>query len=111
MRVFLVHRNFLGQYLHLARHLGTQAGSEIVFLTLRKDGGLYGVNKMVYAPKRKAARQTHHYLREAEAGVLNGQESRLRTSGLPEELRKQSKCRLPFLSPLTNHYDPNQPSD
>ena len=74
MKVLFVHQNFPGQYLHLARQLGAQAGNEVVFLTQRKDGALPGVKKIIYAPKRKPSRQTHHYLREAEAGVLNGQE-------------------------------------
>lgn len=74
MKLLFAHQNFPGQYLHLARYLGTQAGNEVVFLTQRKDGALPGVKKVVYAPKRKPSRQTHHYLREAEAGVLNGQE-------------------------------------
>lgn len=74
MRILFVHQNFPGQYLHLARHLGAQPGNEVVFLTQRKDGALPGVKKVVYAPKRKPFPQTHHYLREAEAGVLNGQE-------------------------------------
>lgn len=74
MKLLFVHQNFPGQYLHLARYLGAHREHEIVFLTQRKDGALPGVNKIVYAPKRKPSRQTHHYLREAEAGVLNGQE-------------------------------------
>jgi glycosyltransferase involved in cell wall biosynthesis len=74
MKILFVHQNFPGQYLHLARHFGTQPGNEVVFLTQRKDVTLPGVRKVIYAPKRKPSRQTHHYLREAEAGVLNGQE-------------------------------------
>lgn len=74
MKFLFAHQNFPGQYLHLARHLGAQGGNEVVFLTQRKDGALPGVKKVVYTPKRKPSRQVHHYLREAEAGVLNGQE-------------------------------------
>lgn len=53
MKTLLVHQNFPGQYLHLARHLGAQPGNEVVFLTQRKDGALPGAKKVVYAPKRK----------------------------------------------------------
>lgn len=74
MRILLVHQNFPGQYLHLARHLATQRNNEVVFLTQRKDAALPEVKKLVYTPKRKPGRQTHHYLRETEAGVLNAQE-------------------------------------
>lgn len=74
MKILFAHQNFPGQYLHLARHLGARPGNGVVFLTQRKSGALPGVKKVVYAPKRKPTSQTHHYLREAEAGVLNGQE-------------------------------------
>lgn len=74
MKFLFAHQNFPGQYLHLARHFAAQSGNEVGFLTQRKDGVLPGVRKIIYTPKRKPSKQTHHYLREAEAGVLNGQE-------------------------------------
>jgi len=74
MKILFVHQNFPGQYLHLARHLAAQSGNEVGFITQRKDGALPAVRKIVYTPKRKPSKQTHHYLREAEAGVLNGQQ-------------------------------------
>lgn len=74
MKFLFAHQNFPGQYLHLARYLGAQPGNEVVFLTQKKDGKLPGVRKVIYAPKRKPSAQTHHYLRETEASVLNGQE-------------------------------------
>lgn len=74
MKLLFVHQNFPGQYLHLVRHLGAQSGNDVTFLTQRKHGALPGVRKAVYTPQRKPSRQTHHYLREVEAGVLNGQE-------------------------------------
>ena len=74
MKILFAHQNFPGQYLHIARHLAAQPGNEVVFLTQRKDATLPGIKKVIYSPKRKVSRQTHHYLRETEAGVLNGQE-------------------------------------
>ena len=74
MKVLFAHQNFPGQYLPLARHLGAKGGHEIVFVTQRKDADLPGVRKVVYEPKRKVTPSVHHYLRETEAGVLNGQE-------------------------------------
>ena len=74
MKFLFAHQNFPGQYLYLARHLAAQVGNQVRFLTQRKDGALPGVRKIIYTPKRKPSRQTHHYLREVEAGVLNGQE-------------------------------------
>ena len=74
MKVLLVHQNFPGQYLHLARYLGATPGNQVVFITQRKEGELAGVKKIVYRPRRAATPQVHHYLRESEAAVLNAQE-------------------------------------
>jgi glycosyltransferase involved in cell wall biosynthesis len=74
MKILIVHQNFPGQYLHLARHLGTLPGNEVVFITQRKDGvTLPGVKNIVYQPQRPITKDVHHYLRETEGGVLNAQ--------------------------------------
>jgi glycosyltransferase involved in cell wall biosynthesis len=74
MKVLCVHQNFPGQYLHLARYLGTQSQHQIVFITQRQEVELPGVRKIVYKPRRTISPQVHHYLRESEAAVLNAQE-------------------------------------
>jgi len=74
MRVLFVHQNFPGQYLHLARQLGASQDHEVVFITQRKDVTIPGVRKVLYQPKRAVTPGVHHYLREAESHVLNGQE-------------------------------------
>jgi glycosyltransferase involved in cell wall biosynthesis len=74
MKVLCVHQNFPGQYLHLARHLGTQPEHQVVFITQRQDVDLPGVRKIIYKPRRTISPQVHHYLRESEAAVLNAQE-------------------------------------
>lgn len=74
MKVLIVHQNFPGQYLQLARYLGAQGKHQVVFITQREDGSLPGVQKVVYKPRRGVSVQTHHYLRDAEAAVLNAQE-------------------------------------
>src|SRR5258708_39273880 len=74
MKVLCVHQNFPGQYLHLARHLGSTSEHQIVFITQRQDVDLPGVRKIVYKPRRTISPQVHHYLRESEAAVLNAQE-------------------------------------
>ncbi|HEX7639317.1 MAG TPA: glycosyltransferase family 4 protein [Burkholderiaceae bacterium] len=74
MNILLVHRNFPGQYLPLARHLGQQGRHRVEFITQRAEGGLPGVTKRVYKPRRRVSAHTHHYLRDAEAAVLNAQE-------------------------------------
>ena len=84
MKVLCVHQNFPGQYLHLARHLGTRPEHQIVFITQRQDVELPGVRKIVYKPRRPISPQVHHYLRESEAAVLNAQE----VAGIALDLRK-----------------------
>jgi glycosyltransferase involved in cell wall biosynthesis len=74
MKVLFVHQNFPGQYLHLARHLGSTPGNQVVFITQRQEGEIPGVKKLIYRPRRTVAAQVHHYLRESEAAVLNAQE-------------------------------------
>ena len=74
MKVLIVHQNFPGQYLQLARHLGAQGRHQVVFITQRQEGSLPGVTKAIYKPRRGISAQTHHYLRDAEAAVLNAQE-------------------------------------
>ena len=73
MKILFIHQNFPGQYLHLARYLGSLGLHEIVFITQRVDADLPGVRKLVYKPARKVTEGVHHYLRETEAGVLNAQ--------------------------------------
>lgn len=73
MKILFVHQNFPGQYLHLARHLGSIEGNQVVFITQRTDANLPGVRKIVYKPAREVTHGVHHYLRETEAGVLNAQ--------------------------------------
>lgn len=73
MKVLFVHQNFPGQYQHLARHLGADPNNEVVFITQRQSASLPGVRKIVYKPLRPVTAGIHHYLREAEAGVLNAQ--------------------------------------
>lgn len=74
MRYLFLHQNFPGQYKHVVRHLVRQPGNEIVFLSHKNGNQIPGVRKIEYAPARDAAAQTHHYIRELERGILNGQQ-------------------------------------
>lgn len=73
MKILLVHQNFPGQYLHLARYLGASAKHQVVFITQRTDAALPGVKNIIYKPQRVVTTGVHHYLRDTEAGVLNAQ--------------------------------------
>lgn len=73
MKILFVHQNFPGQYLHLARHLGSIPDNEVIFITQREGAALPGVRNIVYQPHRPFTKNMHHYLQETEVGVLNAQ--------------------------------------
>mgnify|MGYP001201343537 CR=1 FL=1 len=68
-----MHRNFPGQFLHLARFLARDPGNRVAFITERKDRFLPGVLKVVYELKKRGTSATHRYLRFFEEAVLHGQ--------------------------------------
>jgi glycosyltransferase involved in cell wall biosynthesis len=73
MKILFVHQNMPGQYRHLAPALAAIPGNEVVFLTQRRDVSLPGVATHAYRPHRAPGEKQHGYLRDMEAGVLNGQ--------------------------------------
>ncbi|MEI7612748.1 MAG: glycosyltransferase family 4 protein [Betaproteobacteria bacterium] len=73
MKILFVHQNFPGQYLHLARHLASDPGNQVIAITQRSGVNLPGIQTMVYQPHRKVTPHQHPYLRDSEAGVLNAQ--------------------------------------
>ena len=93
MKVLFIHQNFPGQYLHLARHLGANPANEVVFITQRTDAELTGVRKVLYKPQRPVTPQNHHYLRETEAGILNGQQIARGPRAAIERLHTRSRGR------------------
>jgi hypothetical protein len=74
VKILLVHQNFPGQYLHLARHWGASSSNEVVYITQKSDARLAGVRNVVYKPQRQITKGIHHYLREVESGTLNAQQ-------------------------------------
>ena len=73
MRILFLHRNFPGQFLHLARHFARVPENQVVFVTARKDRDIPGVLKVVYRIPHRDRSQTHHYLRSCEEAILHGQ--------------------------------------
>ena len=86
MRILFLHRNFPGQFVHLAKYFAQDARNRVVFITERKDRSLPGVLKAVYTiPDRngptgllknaqmQGVAKTHPYLRFYEEAILHGQ--------------------------------------
>lgn len=73
MRVLFLHNNFPAQYRHVATQLAREGGHQLVFGTQAKAGEIPGVTKAFYKPAREVRDATHHYVRNLESAVLNGQ--------------------------------------
>jgi glycosyltransferase involved in cell wall biosynthesis len=73
MRILFLHPNFPSQFWRFAQLLATNPRHEVAFATMRKDGELKGIRKVLYKPKRKASEKTHPYLHSFEEGILQGQ--------------------------------------
>ena len=73
MRILLLHPNFPGQFRHLAVALARDPQHQVVFGTMRPDGQLPGVRKVLYQPSREASAEIHPYLRSTETAILQGQ--------------------------------------
>lgn len=73
MRILLVHPNFPSQLRSMAVFLGKNPAHDVRFLTKVPEGEISGIKKILYSPKRKPNPNTHHYIREFEERILEGQ--------------------------------------
>lgn len=80
-----MHPNFPAQFRHLATALAKNSKNRVVFGTKRKEGAIQGVSKAIYTPSRQARPETHHYVRNLENAVLQGQA----VYRLAEQLKKE----------------------
>ena len=73
MRVLFCHQNFPGQFPHIAAHLASIKGNQVVSLSQPQARGLAQIPNVTYQPARKVTPSIHHYIAGLEAAVLNGQ--------------------------------------
>lgn len=73
MRILFLHSNFPAQFRHLAVAIARNPRHQVVFATMRQEGQLPGVTKVLYSPAREVHRETHRYVRPLESAVLQGQ--------------------------------------
>jgi glycosyltransferase involved in cell wall biosynthesis len=73
MRILFLHPSFPAQFRHVAAAIAKDKRHQVVFGTQRRDGQLPGVYKALYEPTREARPETHHYVRNLENAVLQGQ--------------------------------------
>lgn len=72
MNFLFIHQNFPGQYKNIIRHLVAR-GDRVVFLSQPNQNRIAGVRLVTYRPARLATPGIHHYIRDYEAAILNGQ--------------------------------------
>ncbi len=85
MKYLLVHQNFPGQFLHLARHLGARGRDEVVFISEGNRAALPGVRKVAYRRPGPPAEGTHPGAREFDV-ALRRAEAVARTAATLKEL-------------------------
>lgn len=73
MRVLFLHNNFPAQYRYVATALAADPANQVVFGTQNPEGSLPNVRKMMHKASRTPHASTHHYVRNYEEAVLNGQ--------------------------------------
>jgi glycosyltransferase involved in cell wall biosynthesis len=72
-KILFLHPNFPAQFRHIIQQLGRDENYKIAFGTSREEGQIEGVSKVIYKPSREARPETHHYIRNLENAVLQGQ--------------------------------------
>ncbi len=73
MRVLFLHQNFPGQFPHIAKHLASIAGNQVLSISQPQAKGLQAVANITYQPTRAITKGIHHYIAGLESAVLNGQ--------------------------------------
>lgn len=73
MHILFLHPNFPAQFRHLATVLAKDVNNRVVFGTTCPQKTIPGVQKAIYKPSRAAHPQTHHYIRNLENAILQGQ--------------------------------------
>lgn len=73
MNILFLHRNFPGQYRHVVSALRAEGGHKLAAVCSPTGADIPGVETRVFKPSREPSREIHHYVRNFEQGVLNGQ--------------------------------------
>lgn len=85
MRILFVHKQFPGQFAHLARSFAGRAENEVVAIAESPGEAIPGVRVMPIAAKRVSGPPTHHYVQSFENMVLVGQAAWRACHGLRQQ--------------------------
>jgi len=67
-----IHQNFPGQYRHVVRHLASQPGNQVYFVTQPNDNAMPGVHKITYPKDQRGAINCHSYAVELDRAIHYG---------------------------------------
>src|ERR1700733_1775199 len=72
MNYLFIHQNFPGQYRHVVRHLASQPGNHIYFITQPNDNAMPGVLKITYPKDQRGHINCHAYAVELDRAIHYG---------------------------------------
>jgi glycosyltransferase involved in cell wall biosynthesis len=72
MNYLFIHQNFPGQYRHVVRHLASQPGNQIYFITQPNDNAIPGVLKITYPKDQRGHINCHAYAVELDRAIHYG---------------------------------------
>ena len=72
MNYLFIHQNFPAQYRHVVRHLASQSGNEIYFITQPNENEMSGVYKVSYPKDQRGPINCHAYAVEVDRGIHAG---------------------------------------
>jgi glycosyltransferase involved in cell wall biosynthesis len=72
MNYLFIHQNFPGQYRHVVRHLVSQPGNHVCFITQPNENAMAGVHKITYAKDQRGRINCHAHAAELERAIYTG---------------------------------------
>lgn len=72
MNYLFIHQNFPGQYQHVVRHLASQPGNQIYFITQPNENAMAGVRKITYPKDQRGLINCHAYAVELDRAIHTG---------------------------------------
>ena len=73
MKYLFVHQNYPGQYLHIIRHLMSQPGNEVAFITEPNQNAIPGVRRLNYQVPTLNHEGTHPHIRDLNLALTRAE--------------------------------------
>ena len=72
MNYLFIHQNLPGQYRHMVRHLASEPGNQIYFITQPNENSMAGVHKVTYSKDQRGPINCHAYAVELDRAIYTG---------------------------------------